>query len=351
MVAQRADASETVAMSSPSRFALPLLLRALFACAALAACADGASAPARAAAPGTLKIATWNLEWLVSPEAMRALQANCAPAGTRVRGAERRLSCELAHGKERAASDFAALERYARRLDADVIALQEVDGESAARLVFREHEFCFTGSRGLQNNGFAIRKGLPFRCGPDLRAIAERDNLRRGAELALFPGEPHEIRLLGLHLKSGCPRAPLTGSETCRRLARQVPPLVGWIEAQVAAGRRFVVVGDFNRELLREGPEATTEAGTLRYLWPALATGPDGRPRLVNTAAGERFVNCAPGQAFKGYIDYVLLGGPLKQEVVPGSFERLTYSAADASRRKLSDHCPVAITVRLPSAP
>jgi endonuclease/exonuclease/phosphatase family metal-dependent hydrolase len=32
---------------------------------------------------------------------------------------------------------------------------------------------------------------------------------------------------------------------------------------------------------------------------------------------------------------------------VRGSFERLTYSAADAWRTKLSDHCPVAVRLRL----
>jgi endonuclease/exonuclease/phosphatase family metal-dependent hydrolase len=33
--------------------------------------------------------------------------------------------------------------------------------------------------------------------------------------------------------------------------------------------------------------------------------------------------------------------------VVPGSFARLTYSAADARHARLSDHCPVSIRLNI----
>ena len=149
---------------------------------------------------------------------------------------ERRLPCDVAQRLERSSRDFATLTRYARQLDADVIALQEVDGIEAARLVFPGYEFCFSGSRHLQNTGFAIRAGLPKRCAPDVTDLSLGDTVRRGAELVLFPGEPREVHLLSVHLKSGCSSKPLnSGEKACDTLARQTPILERWIDAQ--AGR------------------------------------------------------------------------------------------------------------------
>jgi exonuclease III len=72
-----------------------------------------------------------------------------------------------------------------------------------------------------------------------------------------------------------------------------------------------------------------------------------GTALLINTARGQSFRNCYPGQTHTGYIDYILLSDSLAPRLVRGSFERLSYSATDAWRLKLSDHCPVAIQLRL----
>ena len=121
-----------------------------------------------------------------------------------MRGDVRRMPCDVARRFERSSRDFSVLARYARELDADVVALQEVDGADAARLVFPDYSFCFTSRRHVQNTGFAVRRGIPFRCEPDVQSLSLGDSLRRGAELAVFPGAPDEMRLLSVHLKSGC---------------------------------------------------------------------------------------------------------------------------------------------------
>src|SRR5262245_35457841 len=110
-----------------------------------------------------LKLATWNLEWLIAPAIFKSLKQNCIPRDEHVHGADRRLPCDVAYKLERTVRDFKTLERYAQQLDADVIALQEVDGADAARLVFPAYKFCFTGRSHLQNNGFAVRAGLSHR--------------------------------------------------------------------------------------------------------------------------------------------------------------------------------------------
>lgn len=303
----------------------------------------GATAPDRPDLPDTLKLATWNLEWFMTQETVRALEPACVSARRERTGARRAIPCDVAHELKRSKQDIAAMRRYARELDADVIALQEVDGADAARLLFRDHEFCFSSRVSVQNNGFAIRRGLPFACGTELTDLSLGDDVRRGVELRLFPGTAREMRLLSVHLKSGCARDALDSSRAnCRALHRQVQALEGWIDAQAAAGRPFAVLGDFNRDLLREPPGSS--------FWGEIDDADPPEADLVNTAEGHAFRNCKPSQTFSGYIDYIVLGRQMARGFAPDSFGRLLYRPRDALRRKLSDHCPVFIRLRVADA-
>jgi endonuclease/exonuclease/phosphatase family metal-dependent hydrolase len=310
---------------------------------ALALLLFGCAGAAAAATPAQLKIATWNLEWFMAPETLRALTPACLPADAPRDGARRAVPCEVAHELARSGEDIAALRAHARRLDADVIALQEVDGEAAARLVFPGYQFCFSGRVAVQNNGFAVRRGLPFSCGPELTDLSLKDDVRRGVELRVFPGTPRELRLLSVHLKSGCARDALDSSRpSCTQLAAQVPVLEGWIDAQAAARVPFAVLGDFNRDLRRE------PAGIS--LWADIDDSDPQEADLVNTAEGQAFQNCSPAQTFSGYIDYIVMGRQMARGLVTGSFGRELFRPKDALRRKLSDHCPVFIRIRVADA-
>lgn len=293
---------------------------------------------------GTLRIATWNMEWLIAPNAFRKLADECVPEGASPGRRERFIPCNVARDKERSEADFRAIARYVRELRADIVALQEVDGVDAARRVFEDHDFCFTRRKAVQNTGFAVRKGVPHRCGEDFTALSLDGRVRRGAELIVYPGEPREFRLLSVHLKSGCARPPLdTPREACAILSRQVPQLERWIDEQAAAGRRFAVLGDFNHDLLGGRGPARNDRGAPRDLWTEIDDGDPPGARLVNVAVGQRFRNCHSGQNHRAYIDHVVLGEKLAAWRVPGSFVRLTYSTPDAQQRKLPDHCPVGV--------
>ena len=289
----------------------------------------------------TIKLATWNLEWLLTPSTFSALNGHCSTDDDFRRSAPRQLPCDVAGKLERSAVDLRMLARYARSLDADVIAVQEVDGVNAARQVFADHEFCFTRSPALQNAGFAIRHGIPFRCEEDLVALSQGDAVRRGAAVVLFPGTADELHLLGVHLKSGCSSQRLDShSKACDRLARQGLVLENWVESQSRAGHRFALLGDFNRNLLGERGD-----GLLRQINRANAPG----ERLISVASRTDFRNCATGQRHSGFIDYILLGAGLAPRLVTDSVHRVTYSTADAAHFKLSDHCPLAARLMLVS--
>lgn len=297
----------------------------------------------------TLKLATWNLEWLMTPATFDRLARACRHdyAG----GEEREIPCDIVEPAQRslrrAAADFVRLRDYARRLDADVIALQEVDGADAAAMVFPDYAFCFTHRRHVQNVGFAVRPGISFRCADYAALALDSDSLRRGAELTLYPGSEREIRLLSVHLKSGCPQQVLTNRrEECRRLAEQVPALERWIDARAAQGVPFAVLGDFNRRFARERHSARDRHGNLIAMWPELDDGDPPEADLTNVTAGQPYRPCSLGQRFDDFIDHIVLSRSLAARAIPGSFEQLTYDRTDTER--LSDHCPIAVTLRLP---
>jgi endonuclease/exonuclease/phosphatase family metal-dependent hydrolase len=293
--------------------------------------------------PADLKIATWNLEWFMTPETLLELTPACTPADAPRDGARRAVPCDVAHELARSGEDIAALRRLARALDADVVALQEVDGADAARLVFPDYQFCFSGRAAVQNNGFAIRRGVPYSCAPDVAALALNDDVRRGVELRVFPGTAQEMRLLSVHLKSGCARDPLDSTKaSCVELARQVPALERWIDARANEHKPFAVLGDFNRDLRRE-PSGLS-------IWADIDDGDPPSAGLVNTAEGQAFQNCMPSQTFSGFIDYIILGRQMAQGLVSNSFGRVLFLPKDALRRKLSDHCPVFIRLRVADA-
>ena len=295
------------------------------------------------AAAAELKLASWNLEWFMKPETLRALTPACTPADAPRDGARRAVPCDVAHELARSGEDIVALRNYARALDADVVSLQEVDGADAARLVFPGYEFCFSGRVAVQNNGFAIRHGVPFSCAADISDLSLNDDVRRGVELRLYPGTPQELHLLSVHLKSGCARDPLDATKpSCQELARQVPALEHWIDTQASEHKVFAVVGDFNRDLRQE------PAGIS--LWGEIDDGDPPESDLVNTAEGQTFENCMPSQTFTGYIDYLVLGRRMARGLVENSFGRAIYRPRDAARRKLSDHCPVFIRLRVADA-
>ncbi|MBS1200789.1 MAG: hypothetical protein H6R27_1467 [Proteobacteria bacterium] len=307
-------------------------LAALGAAASLAACAQSPREEA------TLTLATWNAEWLIEPEAFDELARVCIGRGGRAGGRQRAIPCDLVPDRRWTGTDFDRLRGFAATVPADVFALQEVDGPAPAARVFPGWASCFTARRHVQNVGFVVRPGIPYRCNADYRELGlPEDDVRWGADLTLYPGTPRELRLLAVHLKSGCNRDPLTeDSDNCRTLQRQVPVLEAWIDARATEGARFVVLGDFNRRFDREFAPGRDRHGRIVALWPEIDDGDPPGADLLDPAEGVADEACRRQDPVRPPIDHILLGATLGREVVPGSYRMWPYPRDGA---RWPDHC------------
>jgi endonuclease/exonuclease/phosphatase family metal-dependent hydrolase len=300
---------------------------------------------APAAAAERLSIATWNLEWMMTPATFDALAGNCFGRGRRAGGNERSIPCDLAPNGRWGEQDLERLRDFAAALPLDVIALQETDGVEAAARLFPDRAFCFTRRRHVQNVGFATRRGIPHRCNSDYRALGlEDDDVRWGADLTLYPGTKHEIRLLNVHLKSGCNRDPLTGARPdCGVLQRQVPVLEQWIDRRAQAGSAFAVIGDFNRRFDRESKQPRDASGRIAAMWPEIDDGEPADADLVNAGADHGPIGCGNGHGERMPVDHLVLGRRLAQRLVAGSFRVWDYPPGG----RWPDHCLVSIELEL----
>lgn len=313
---------------------------------ALAGCAR--AAPDDPPAGATLTLATWNMEWLMEPAVFDELARNCQPRGSRASGSERAIPCDLVPQARRDDHDFERLREFAAGIPADVVALQEVDGAAAAARVFAGHDFCFTARRHVQNVGFAIRKGIPHRCNRDYRALGMRgDDVRWGADVTLYPGSAQEIRLLAVHLKSGCNRDPLTTRQgACHTLQRQVPVLEKWIDARAAEHRPFAVLGDFNRRFDREFAPARDARGDIVAMWYELDDGDPPEADLLDPGTAPPTEACRRQDPVRTPIDHILLSATLGRALQADSYRMWTYPRDDDPAR-WPDHCLRSVRIDL----
>ena len=238
---------------------------------------------------GELRIAAWNLEHLDDTEGHGCV------------------------GRDR--GDYDGLARQIVELDADIVAFQEVENAAAARRVFPAPDWnvemstrpssgpgrsCWdrpNAALGHLGTGFAIRRGIAYRRNGDLKALGMAGPFQRwGTDITVTEGGG-ELRLLSVHLKTGCwgARQDRVGrrEHTCRTLRDQVKHLKAWADARRKENVPFVILGDFNRRLALPGD----------WAWGVLS--PPASPlRLLTEGIGFR---CDP--RYPAFIDHLVAGG------------------------------------------
>lgn len=278
----------------------------------------------------SLALATWNLEHLAE-----ATGAGCVP---------------------RSEADYGKLKFYAVTLNADVVGLQEVESAVAVHRVFPADTYdvvmsgqpypAVQGSCGPdgartftpQRTAIVIRKGVAYTVNPPLEDLNVSDNpsrpVRWGVDITIEGESP--LRILNVHLKSGCASGAKPADDDCPVLFRQVPVVEAWIDARQQEGVAFVVLGDFNRRL---GPQDAE----VYQAWD------DGDPAGLDlhVAAGE--VNATPQSPgcndakYPDFIDHIVLSGHAFAKVQRGSFAELVF--AETGDAVPTDHCPVSVTI------
>lgn len=262
---------------------------------------------------GELRIAAWNLEHLDDTDGEGCL--------------------------DRTGADYAAIARQIEALNADIVAVQEVENEAAAQRVFpasrwdvamssrppiQDPRRCWDRPEarlGHLATGFAIRRGIAWHRNDDLRALGMGNAFQRwGTDITVMEGD-QELRLLSVHLKSGCWGAKQDGDtkrkKTCVTLRAQIEHLKAWADARRAEGTAFVILGDFNRRLALKGD----------WGWELLA--PPSAPLQLLTE--DVTFRCDP--RFSAFIDHMVVGGGAERLLVPGSFREVPRRGAHP------DHC------------
>lgn len=275
----------------------------------------GAAIPTAASQGDSLTMGIWNMEWLSETE-------------------------NAGHSR-RSAADYARLASYLPTIDADVVVLQEVESLAAVRRVFAEPEWNAHIADQPSNQRVAVvwRDGIQLQVLPDYEAL-NTSRLREGVDFEVtLPGESAPtVRVLGVHLKSGCfsDDYRTAGSDACVKLATQVPLLEAWVDARATEGVPYMVVGDFNRRLHATDP-----------FWLELDDQQPAGADLEMTYGAARPL-CWDSR-YDQYVDHLVLGGPAIPLFVADSFREFVYPAADdAFRDQLSDHCPLLIDLATP---
>jgi len=274
--------------------------------------ADASAPPAvdAGAPPVELKIATWNLEWLNAKDDTGNVK--------------------------RKPEDYDRLKGYADKLNADVVAFQEVDGDAAAARVFDAARYAIhlTSESDIQRTGFAYKKTLSVTKNPDYNEL-DVGSVRAGADMTVEFGGT-KLRLMSVHLKSGCFDDPLTSTkDACKKLVLQLPKLEAWIDARAGEGVAFGVLGDFNRRLFKRPDEP---------FWLEIDDSTPPEADLASPTDGQ--TGQCWDQEFPQLIDHLVLSKSGTALVKAGSFTQHVYDAADKPKKGvLSDHCPLSVVL------
>ncbi|MCF7990980.1 MAG: endonuclease/exonuclease/phosphatase family protein [Thiohalocapsa sp.] len=295
--------------------------------------------------------------------------------------------------RPRTDADYALLRESAQRLDADIVALQEVENDRAVARIFDPAIYDIVVSerrvrgrspcRGMPGQrltalrtGFAVNRsrmaasGLRYRVLPAFEAIG-LERRRWAVRILLEPsaglsgGDRFEaLELVSLHLKSGCAWGRLGGDDRvrkirraqCLELRRQRGILEAWIDDRARADAPFVLLGDFNRQL--DQPEddfwAAIDDGMICRWRTHDALGRrciegtevrDGDADLTLANAGRPFpFPYNPRYPFA--IDHFVFGGEAKDWVLHRSYAAIGYDTEPPP----SDHHPIRVTLRLPGS-
>ena len=256
-----------------------------------------------------------------------------------------------------------ALAEAIRRLDADILVLQEIESREALAW-FRDTYLKGMGYDHLESFDAEYARGVE-------QSVLSRFPLKDARLLdkpsgdgfryqripiratAVLPGG-YELMVIGIHHKAG-------GDAFNEQREAEAARIIATVKSELSANpaRNLAVVGDFNATATKEARRMYDRAGLLNsYDWRPWIEG-----KVTSEQIRDRFITHESGRA----IDFILVSDSLANELVPDSFfvlstlhpgDAYNWRTDKAPAGHASDHYPVAVDLipverdaRMPGAP
>ncbi len=339
----------------------------------------------------TLRIATFNIAWLANePLSNMTAVAACQGEASRYPALDSRPSPRCRQGVFRTAGAYRLLARSVAALHADVLAVQEIEGDAALAQVLGVtstwHPRLPTVSatdvvapiqesgdwwwvtnplprHGKQRVALAVRRSVVRSIQaisvPELGAPLHRE-ARGGLLVQLTPVQGEPFQVLVLHLKSGCRAAGLADATdpACQQLAAQGKILASLLRQWQAQKVPMILLGDFNRAFDEEpkGVACPSLDQSCVSLWARLTSQfpADAEPELL-TRGFRQPRGCYSSRYGRAAIDHILLTGGLRGHALPDSLTAEPFldpahpgQLRAYAHRYLSDHCPLRVDLTWP---
>lgn len=235
----------------------------------------------------------------------------------------------------RSQESYATLKKIPEENPGDIWVLQEIQDKVALHRVFPHQRYILECENRMGQHRVCIAikrgKGLQFRRHPDLVSLRlKKRGLRAGMDFTILK-QGKAIRVLGIHLKSGCFNEKFEKSKRkiCTTLRRQTHYLEKWIDARSLEGIPYLVIGDFNRHLTKKRDA----------IWKEIDDGEPINSDLVNLNASQK--NTCWDSKYRYFVDFLIADKRAAKHYIPGSFKVASLSSYNQGPESLSDHCPI----------
>ncbi|MCG7584427.1 endonuclease/exonuclease/phosphatase family protein [Photobacterium sp. OFAV2-7] len=267
----------------------------------------------------SLKIATWNVEFLTAKS-----NTSCAP---------------------RSDEDYIKLSEVASSIDADIYALQEVESAKALERIFDPAVYNFIVSERTgktydcrhnkkykttqQRVAYAVKKSVKYQYSKtdNLTELDLEGNnaLRYGLVLQL-----PKATLVNVHLKSACHSGDvLSNGSNCDVKKRQFDVLTKWVNKQPSS-KELVILGDFNHKFNDDDYFLNGDA--------------EKRSMTANTSS---LNSCRPRYSSDQGVDHIVTSFDELEVSIVNYVDVNNDQVEDSEESMLSDHCPIVATVDL----
>lgn len=233
----------------------------------------------------------------------------------------------------RQSDDIERLARYAAQLDADIIAFQGVECQTAAKHIFPSdlYNFYFPVTDHYEQAGFAVRDGISVNQTSSFSGLAAGGRSSRGTDITVTV-DGQKIRMLSVDLHDGCRDDDIDSEFVyCKILKYQLGILKRWIHWQSVP---FVIMGSFNRMFDFHDDNSWKEI--------------DSEGILLRVTKGRKS-ECLYVRRDSQYIDHILFSKKASDWIVRDSFREIVYSEKGGYLNRVSSHCPISVVIDIPS--